>query len=407
MHTRRHIKQLWLTFLPTAGAVMMGLLVIMMFTGQWPTRDNLYNSYVLQAQCWLEGRLALDYNRPWLELAIYEGQYFVSFPPFPSYVMLPFVAIWGTNAPDAFVSLAFTLMGVWYAVRLCLDQRISPGRTMFWVSFLFLGTGYVFIAMNGYVWFLAQAMCFALSLMALWHAARGHGVVSLSAWACAVGCRPMVILYLPVLAILLWRRQKELEPGRSFWHWVLKRWYWCLGPLIIGGSYMVLNYLRFDNPIEFGHNYLPEFTRVETGQFNLSYLPENLRSLIRLPQWYGSDLPMSFEILNGMAFYLVNPLIVVALAAWVYGLIRNRRAPLLITLIPLTLVYVFILCLHKTMGGWHFGNRYLLDITPWLFAGLVYWQDRKPLITMLAVPCAAFGILLNVVGTVATYNGWL
>ncbi len=46
---------------------------------------------------------------------------------------------------------------------------------------------------------------------------------------------------------------------------------------------MALNYARFGNITEFGHNYLPEFTRTTTGQFNLSYLKENLMHYLRLP----------------------------------------------------------------------------------------------------------------------------
>ena len=59
--------------------------VIAAFTGQWPWQSNPYNSYALQTDSWLKGRLDLGQNYEWLELAIYQGKYFVSFPPFPSY----------------------------------------------------------------------------------------------------------------------------------------------------------------------------------------------------------------------------------------------------------------------------------------------------------------------------------
>lgn len=65
------------------------------FTGHWATEENPYRSYALQACAWLNGRLDLGKDYPWLELAIYEGKYYVSFPPFPSLVLLPFAAVWG------------------------------------------------------------------------------------------------------------------------------------------------------------------------------------------------------------------------------------------------------------------------------------------------------------------------
>ena len=34
---------------------------------------------------------------------------------------------------------------------------------------------------------------------------------------------------------------------------------------------MGYNLARFGNPLEFGHNYLPEFTRAADGQFSFAY----------------------------------------------------------------------------------------------------------------------------------------
>ena len=83
--------------------------VIAAFTGQWPWQSNPYNSYALQTDSWLKGRLDLGQDYPWLELAIYQGKYFVSFPPFPSYVLIPFVMIFGANTPDHLIALFFTI----------------------------------------------------------------------------------------------------------------------------------------------------------------------------------------------------------------------------------------------------------------------------------------------------------
>ena len=48
-------------------------------------RDR-YKSYSLQAMAWLNGRLDLGQDYPWLELAVFQERYYVSFPPFPSLV---------------------------------------------------------------------------------------------------------------------------------------------------------------------------------------------------------------------------------------------------------------------------------------------------------------------------------
>ena len=95
--------------------------VIAAFAGQWPWQSNPYNSYALQTDSWLKGRLDLGQNYEWLELAIYQGKYFVSFPPFPSYVLIPFVVLFGTNT-------AFTVLGPYallcFRLFVCRNERL-------------------------------------------------------------------------------------------------------------------------------------------------------------------------------------------------------------------------------------------------------------------------------------------
>jgi len=73
--------------------VVLAYFVISIFTGIGITDHNDYNSYALQAHAWLNGRLDLGQNYTYLELAIFKGKYFVSFPPFPSFLLAPYVRI--------------------------------------------------------------------------------------------------------------------------------------------------------------------------------------------------------------------------------------------------------------------------------------------------------------------------
>ncbi|MFR5787193.1 MAG: hypothetical protein ACLUHE_08835 [Christensenellales bacterium] len=145
------------------------------FTGHWATEENPYRSYALQACAWLNGRLDLGKDYPWLELAIYEGKYHVSFPPFPSLVLLPFAAVLGTNTPDHWISLGFSIIGIIYAIRLYRAITETYEMAEQYVLFLFLGNGYLVIALQGgWVWYMAQTMCFTFSLMSLFYAANKH-----------------------------------------------------------------------------------------------------------------------------------------------------------------------------------------------------------------------------------------
>ena len=387
--------------LPLAVFLAMGCVAA--FTGQWPWADHFYDSYLLQARSWLEGRLDLGQDYAWLELAIYEGKYYVSFPPFPSYVLLPFAAIWGEAVKDSAVAWAVTLLGVGYAVRLYELIR-RDGKEDFWVLFLYLGTGYLFISMNSYVWFFAQTLCFTLSLMAIVHAIQGQGGWSLGCWAAAVGCRPMVIVYLPLLFWLLWKTE---EPGHDILGWIKRRWYWAIAPCALALSYMALNWARFGNPIEFGHNYLPEFTLAEHGQFSLQYVWKNLLLLLRLPGWRPESNTVWFYTGDTMAFWLVNPMYICVFAAFASTLRRKEFRGMAGMLLGMFLVHVFILCAHKTLGAWQFGNRYMVDTMPWLFCGLLLWMPQGDGYTKWSMPLFAWGAALNLIGAAATYSGWI
>ena len=154
--------------------------VCMIFIGYRPNAENPYRSYALQTQSWLEGRLDLGQDYPWLELAIYEDRYYVSFPPFPSYVLIPFCALFGVQTPDHWIVLALLCLSTFYAQRLYRLMKGKPEDEWIWVVFLIAGNGLLNISLQGWVWHMAQDMCFALSLMALYNAHRGRGGVALT-----------------------------------------------------------------------------------------------------------------------------------------------------------------------------------------------------------------------------------
>ena len=158
------------------------LFVIWTFTGQWPWKGQPYNSYILQVQSWLEGRLDLGQNYPHLELAIFDGKYFVSFPPFPSYVMLPFVLI-GWDACDSMIAFAASLAGAVYAYKILRHFNIESNKSIFFTLFLTVGSNWLMTSQNAWVWFIAQNMAFTLSLMAIYYALKNKAGLSLSFWS--------------------------------------------------------------------------------------------------------------------------------------------------------------------------------------------------------------------------------
>lgn len=383
-------------------AFLIVLWVAASFTGHWATEENPYRSYALQACAWLNGRLDLGKDYPWLELAIYEGKYYVSFPPFPSLVLLPFAAVWGTNTPDHWISLGFSIIGIIYAIRLYHAITGTYEMAERYVLFLFLGNGYLFIALQGgWVWYMAQTMCFAFSLMSLFHAANKHIGRAFAFLACAFGCRPMVVAYIPLILML-----GTEKASVKTW---MRKGYRLIPACMIIGFYLMLNAARFDNPFEFGHTHLPEFVRSTEGQFSLNYATKNFKQLFRLPQTGGEHGMLIYDTYDCMAFWLIDPIIVSFMVTWLYALTRKRKAcGLNLIIVPATIcVHLMIVCCHKTMGGYQFGNRYIVDMLPYVFYGLITYKQGVGKAEWLNNPLFALGFSINLIGTVSTYNHWI
>ncbi len=338
--------------------------VFLLFSGKGLVAENPYNSYTLQACAWLQGRLDLGENRPWWELAIYGGWDYVSFPPFPSYVLLPFAALFGQQAPDGAIAFFVMLAGVCCAVKLARLSGAGECSAAALAAFLYCANNLWQVTVDGWVWFFAQNLSFTLTLASFVCGMQGRKGRAFFFLCAAVGCRPFQILYFPAVCWLLLRAWGQEKGGfkRLFW----EKDYRLLPAAALAASFLALNLARFGNPFEFGHSYLPEFTHSEYGQFSFHYLGENLKSLVRLPS-YDADLKrLVFPVHNGCSVFLVFPIFWLYLWALGQRLRQgdaSQRAEAL-SLLGVVLLHIFLLCLHKTMGGAHFGNRYIVDVVP-------------------------------------------
>ena len=399
-------------------AFLAAILPIYAFAGFYPTAVNHYNSYSLQAASWLAGRLDLPENYGHLEIAIFEGRYFISFPPFPSIVMLPFVMIFGTKTPDHWIALGFALLSAVYAYRIAKRLLKDEMRAIFASLFLCVGSNYLHVALWGSVWYLAQSMAFAFMLLSIYYALTkrtAHSVWSLLFLACAMGCRPLNAVYLPLIVLLLYKRweaeDRKEERKLVSLAFVRKFLLWSIPAVILGGFYMLLNALRFGSVFEFGHNYLPEFLEAKDGQFAPVYMAQNLhRIFLRMPK-LGADGRIEFPGFDGCAFWIVSPIVLVYAAYAIYSIFRKsagKREPIDIAIacaIPvLVIAQLLLLSAHKTMGGHHFGNRYTVDCLPAVFLGLMIAMPKandKGLGFQL--PLAILGYAVNLVGSIGYY----
>lgn len=443
----------------TILSVISYLILMWILTGRGAFSHNTYNSYALQAEAWTHGHLDLGQDYSHLELAMFNGKYYVSFPPFPSYILFPFAIFFGSNTPDALLMWLEDIIAALYLYKLAVKFTRNPKMSALTTIFAMLGTNVTFNMLNPWVWFSAQTICFMLSIMAIYYAFEGKGGLSLFFWACSVGCRPMQAVFVPILLFILYKHESEIlrnerkyeeksaeeenleaeaeeyietkegvvpdghttdeinedTPGteqadsgilQDILRIIKKRWKWAIPACVIALSYMVLNYLRFGSITEFGHNYLPEFMEAEHGQFDIYYFSNNLKMLFNLPS-FDEEGRMMIDHFGNLNFMIASPFDIFAIILFIIVILGRKKGTILADagIIILCVTYMCITMMHKTMGGWHFGNRYANDIIPWLYLGVVLGLSKVPKAGKYQIPLLIFGICLNAVGTVVVYNG--
>ncbi len=394
--TRRERLTLWVMLsLMTLGYVLLSLL-----TDGDLFRHEMQDSYTEQALNWLQGQLYIaDGERyTWLELAIYDGKYWCSFPPVPALVLLPLALIFGQSTPNNLLVGVYGLVSAALAFRLM--RRFGRGcpASAFWSVFLVWGSNMLWMTTYGGVWFQAQALCMVLSLGGCLAAVSDKKGLSLFLLALAVGCRPFTAVFLPVF-VLCFAWQERANGG--FWRALLRQWRYCLGAAAVALALMGYNYARFGDPLQFGHDYLPEFTEAEHGQFALCYLWPNLRRILFEPVRIQNGT-LSFPVFDGFMFYVANPLFLALFYEQARALV-TRRTDFTGTALTLGMVLeLLLLCMHKTFGGWQFGCRYTCDLLPF---ALLYIARRGRTKTSPALwALAALAVAFNIYGVFFMYH---
>lgn len=359
-----------------------------------------YPSYLLQAQAWLRGEAQLDQNYEYLELAVYNGNYYVSFPPVPSIPMVLYALLFGDNVPGGL----FQKLYVAIAALVILSELLRTGRMkntdcVFWALLICLAGAMLPVALVGGVWYEAQILAFLFSVSAIVAMRRRHPTLSCLCYALSVGCRPFTACLGPVLLMLY------LEDARRM-HLRPRRWLKRLLPgLVLGlgvaACYGAYNYARFGNIFEFGHNYLPEFIRSEQGQFSLSYIADNRRTLFFGAPFHLTEGGLIFEQF-GFSMFLSCPILLCNLVWLCKDLCLRRMNRTKWTILAVGALNVVLLLAHRTLGGLQFGLRYALELVPLSLVWLLISPDRRAL-TRWESALLGLGLAFNLLGGIAVH----
>jgi tetratricopeptide (TPR) repeat protein len=335
-----------------------------------------------------------DTRYPSYEMSYYQGKLYLYFGVTPALVLFwPYVALTGHYLSHKHAVVIFYTVGFLVAAGLirAVWRRYFPEVSV-WVAAagilaLGLATGILEDLSRCDVHEVPVSCGYAfamLALAAIWRALHeprrrvGWLLLASLAYGLAVGARQsllfgIIILLLPVAQA--WRA--ATEPGsRGRVRWLLLA---AVGPaMLIGLGLMLYNFLRFDNPFEFGWHYqMTSDKQVAARQFSLHYLWFNFRFYFLEPmRWRGhfpflqaiplSSWPSGYggigERYSGI---LMNyPVVCLALAAplaW-----RGRPAEVISVLRGLTaaVFLLFTICALTLCLFFIGSSKYELDFLP-------------------------------------------
>jgi hypothetical protein len=344
------------------------------------------------AEAFLEGRLHLAEDRPWLELVPRgDGSQYVPLPPVPAITLMPLIAAMGLlgipGTPDGNIyASAVGAANVGLAYWMLLGWGLSPAARR-WLTVGFAFTTHWWVAGMAGPHQYAQVCGVFFSLLALnlavrrrWPVAAGL-LLGLSAAA-----RLPMGLALPVLLAFYgsgWR------PTRAQLHLLT-------GLALPALAVAWYNLARFGSPFDFGYARIPHGDEGQLvtdepwfseGLLSISYVPRHLKVIFLDGFQVVAEAPYLKPPWSGMSLVLTAPFVFL-------GILARGRLALILTL-GIGLVMLPNL-LHGTWGFAQFGYRFILDAMPLilLLVGIAF-RER---IEWLARFIIAFGIAIHAYG---------
>jgi hypothetical protein len=330
--------------------------------------STVYNNYVLLASAFLHGHVWIVWPGTYIDALGFHGKHYVIEGPVPALLLMPVVAIFGTNANQtefACVSAGIAVAAAWLvARRMGADLAIAAWTTAFFA----FGTSLAWCAMYGAVWYVAHtvAAMFAMLAVAELVGRRRLWLVALFV-VLAAGSRFTLILALPALVAYL----LATLPARSRPRALL-----ALACVLCPAAalYVAYNYARWGLPSDIG--YVTWYHNDEIGEstgspFRLEYFSYELQAFFASIPAYTGKYPWLVPDYGAVSIEITSPALLLAAFA------RGNRG-LLLGLLAATLLVAAPSFLYYANGGAQWGMRHALDFIPFLFPLVVLGAMRAP-----------------------------
>jgi hypothetical protein len=298
--------------------------------------------------------------------------YYMSFPPMPAIVMMPFVTIFHYNFNDVLFTLLMAAASA-MALLAILEKLVRLGRSArsqrdnLLIAILFsFGTSVFFSSVRGEVWFTALILGYFFHLLYI-YAALGarHPVWAGLMLAFGMATRTPIAFASVFFAFELFRLPDwptRIRAGLKF----------SMPVLAVGILLIMYNIARFGSATEFGHTYLMDGQRPsirEWGLFHPHFLAGNLKAAFtNLPE-LSTSYPYMKVSRHGLSLLVASPALLYVFwpKRWTQGM----------TAALVALICVGTPALFYQNTGWaQFSYRFSIDYLPY-FAILLACGGRN------------------------------
>ncbi len=364
------------------------------------------------AEAFLEGRLYLIDPPRTLDLTVFEGRFYVAFPPLAALLMLPEVALEGYQGVN---TVAFSIL---YAalsaalVFLTLEAFSKQGwtqlntRSNLWITAFFtFSTALWLLTLGGSVTYISQVLTTAFVAAAVFAAAAsGSPWLAGSGLALAMLARPNVFLTWPFL-LAIWL-QREKDRGRALDLQKIIAWTAAsaVPVAIVVVGMLAYNAARFHNPFDFGYQQMGVLNLVQDdlaqhGQFNPFFIPRNLYFMLLAPPFFDPQCAGGRLVPDpwGTSLLITGP-------AMLYAIRARSKQPWVIGAWASLIATVTLLLMYYNTGYSQFGYRFSMDFMLPMVCLMALGSRKRVSAWMIGL--IVFGIVVNLIGTLWYYDRW-
>jgi len=360
---------------PAGRAWLAGLAAVAIAAIASRGRATPYDNYVLLAQAFAHGQIAIDWPGPYIDALPYAGVHWIIEAPLPAVLLLPWVAVFG-SANQTTLSLLLCGIAIGCCWLVCERLRVARTATVWICAFMLAGTTLWWCAMLGDVWFIAHVASVACTFVALAEITgkRRGWFVALAAVA-AVFSRFALVLAIPVYAWLVLRDREARSARNAAIGFAL---------VIAAGAALWIAYNEARWGIWYDIGYTEWYHQDSAGSpagspFQLRYFPYQLWSFfVQLPE-FRATWPFAVPGYVGVALTWTSPALAIALFA------RRPRA-LVAGMWVATLLVAGPSFIYYVNGYAQFGMRHALDFEPFLVVLMALAvREGAPLIARVAI----------------------